>query len=131
DVLFVDEAGQLTLADVLAVSPSARSLVLLGDPQQLRQPLQGSHPEGTDVSALEHLLDGSKTIRPEQGLFLDHTWRLHPKLCAFTSELSYEGRLISRPGLERQMLDGPTPFAGTGLWFVAVPHEGNRSSSPE
>ncbi len=67
DVLFVDEAGQLTLADVLAVSPAARSLVLLGDPQQLGQPLQGSHPEGTDVSALEHLLDGHKTILPAAG----------------------------------------------------------------
>ena len=78
DVLFVDEAGQLTLADVLAVSQAAKSLVLLGDPQQLGQPLQGSHPEGTDVSALEHLLGGHKTILPEQGLFLDHTWRLHP-----------------------------------------------------
>ena len=131
DVLFVDEAGQLTLADVLAVSPAARSLVLLGDPQQLGQPLQGSHPEGTDVSALEHLLDGHKTILPEQGLFLDHTWRLHPEICAFTSELFYEGRLSSRPNLDRQILDGPTPFAGAGLWFVPVPHEGNQSSSPE
>jgi hypothetical protein len=130
DVLFVDEAGQLTLADVLAVSPAARSLVLLGDPQQLGQPLQGSHPEGTDVSALEHLLDGHKTILPQQGLFLDQTWRLHPHICAFTSELFYEGRLTSRPNLDRQVLDGPTPFAGAGLWFVPVPHEGNQSSSP-
>jgi uncharacterized protein len=131
DVLFVDEAGQLTLPDVLAVSHAGESLVLLGDPQQLGQPLQGSHPEGTDVSALTHLLDGRKTIRPEQGLFLDHTWRLHPKICAFTSELFYERRLSSRPNLDRQILDGPTPFAGAGLWFVPVPHEGNQSSSPE
>ena len=131
DVLFVDEAGQLTLADVLAVSQAAESLVLLGDPQQLGQPLQGSHPEGTDVSALEHLLGEHKTILPEQGLFLDQTWRLHPDVCAFTSELFYEGRLTSRPNLDRQVLDGPTPFAGAGLWFVPVPHEGNQSSSPE
>jgi hypothetical protein len=131
DVLFVDEAGQLTLADVLAVSQAAKNLVLLGDPQQLGQPLQGSHPEGTAVSALEHLLDGHKTILPELGLFLDHTWRLHPHICAFTSELFYEGRLTSRPNLDRQVLDGPTPFAGAGLWFVPVLHEGNQSSSPE
>ena len=131
DVLFVDEAGQLTLADVLAVSQAAKNLVLLGDPQQLGQPLQGSHPEGTDVSALEHILDGHKTICAEQGLFLDQTWRLHPKICAFTSELFYEGRLASRPNLDRQRLDGPTPFAGAGLWFVPVRHEGNQSSSPE
>jgi uncharacterized protein len=87
DVLFVDEAGQLTLADVLAVSQAAQSVVLLGDPQQLGQPLQGSHPEGTDASALEHILDAHKTMPAERGLFLDQTWRLHPKICAFTSEL--------------------------------------------
>ena len=131
DVLFVDEAGQLTLADVLAVSQAAESLVLLGDPQQLGQPLQGSHPEGTDVSALEHLLGGQKTIRPGQGLFLDRTWRLHPRICAFTSELFYDERLLPRPNLDRQVLDGPTPFAGAGLWFVPVPHRGNQNSSPE
>ena len=131
DVLFVDEAGQLTLADVLAVSQAAGSFVLLGDPQQLGQPLQGSHPEGTDVSALEHLLGGQKTIHPEQGLFLDHTWRLHPRICDFASELFYEDRLRPRPNLDRQVIDGPTPFAGAGLWFVPVLHQGNQSSSPE
>jgi predicted RecB family nuclease len=131
DVLFVDEAGQLTLADVLAVSQAAKNLVLLGDPQQLGQPLQGSHPEGTDVSALEHILGEHKTMPPKQGLFLDHTWRLHPKVCAFTFKLFYEGRLSSRPNLDRQVLDGPTPLAGAGLWFMPVAHEGNQTSSPE
>ena len=120
-----------TLADVLAVSQAAGSLVLLGDPQQLGQPLQGSHPEGTDVSALEHLLGDHNTILPEQGLFLDQTWRLHPDVCAFTSELFYESRLTSRPNLDRQVLEGPAPFAGAGLWFVPVPHEGNQNSSSE
>jgi uncharacterized protein len=131
DVLVVDEAGQLSLADVLAVAQAAKSLVLLGDPQQLRQPQQGSHPEGTDVSALEHLLGEHETIPPERGLFLDQTHRLHPNVCAFTSELFYDGRLRSFPNLERQVLDGPTPFAGAGLWFVPVGHDGNQSSSPE
>jgi predicted RecB family nuclease len=131
DVLFVDEAGQLTLADVLAVSQAAKNLVLLGDPQQLGQPLQGSHPEGTDVSALEHILGEHKTIPAAQGLFLEHTWRLHPRICDFTSELFYEDRLRPRPNLERQVLDGPTPFAGAGLWFMPVPHQGNQTSSPE
>jgi predicted RecB family nuclease len=131
DVLFVDEAGQLTLADVLAVSQAAKSLVLLGDPQQLGQPVQGSHPEGTDVSALQHILGQHQTMPADQGLFLDHTWRLHPKICDFTSELFYDGRLASRPNLDRRVLDGPTAFAGAGLWFVPVPHEGNQSSSSE
>ena len=120
DVLFVDEAGQMSLANVLAVAQAAKSLVLLGDPQQLEQPQQGSHPEGADVSALEHLLGEHETMPAERGLFLDQTWRLHPAICAFTSELFYEGRLQSRPDLERQVLDGPTPFAGAGLWFVPV-----------
>lgn len=131
DVLFVDEAGQLSLVDVLAVSQAAKSVVLLGDPQQLRQPVQGSHPEGTDASALEHILGEHKTIPPERGLFLDKTWRLHPGICAFNSELFYESRLTSRPNLDRQALEGPTPFVGSGLWFVPVQHEGNQSSSPE
>jgi uncharacterized protein len=131
DVLFVDEAGQLSLVDVLAVSQAAKSVVLLGDPQQLRQPVQGSHPEGTEASALEHILGEHKTIPPESGLFLDQTWRLHPDICAFNSELFYEGRLKSRPNLERQAVEGQTPFAGSGLWFVPVRHEGNQASSPE
>jgi predicted RecB family nuclease len=131
DVLFVDEAGQMSLADVAAVSQAGRSLVLLGDPQQLEQPQQGSHPEGTNVSALEHLLGGGHTIADDRGIFLAHTWRLHPAICAFTSELFYDGRLQPRPGLERQALIGDTGFAGAGLWFAPVEHDGNQSASPE
>jgi len=131
DVLFVDEAGQMSLADVLAISQAGKSLVLLGDPQQLEQPTQGSHPEGTDASALEHILGEHQTLPPERGLFLEETWRLHPDICAFTSELFYEGRLASRPGLERQALRGTKSFDGSGLWFVPVDHEGNQSSSRE
>jgi predicted RecB family nuclease len=131
DVLFVDEAGQMSLANALAVAQSAKSLVLLGDPQQLEQPLRGSHREGADASALEHLLAGAKTIPSDKGLFLDKTWRLHPKICAFTSEVFYENRLQSRKGLERQGIEGH-PWLGTaGLWFVPVLHKGNKNSSPE
>ncbi|MCB9609905.1 MAG: TM0106 family RecB-like putative nuclease [Polyangiaceae bacterium] len=131
DVLFVDEAGQMSLANVLAVAQAARSLVLLGDPQQLEQPILGSHPEGTEVSALQHLLGGAKTIPSDRGLFLPETWRLHPHICALTSELFYENRLRSRPELHRQALHGDGVFAGAGLWFVPVEHEGNRNSSSE
>src|SRR5262249_17001814 len=90
-VLFVDQGGQMALANVLAISQAACSMVLLGDPRQLDQPLQGSHPEGTDISALEHLLQGEKTIAEDRGLFLEETWRLHPAICALTSELFYDG----------------------------------------
>src|SRR5260370_33351600 len=87
DVLFVDEAGPVSLACALAASQGASSLVLLGDPQQLDQPVKGVHPSGTDISALAHLLNGQTTIGNEQGLFLDETWRLHPDVCDFTSKV--------------------------------------------
>ncbi|WP_114207332.1 TM0106 family RecB-like putative nuclease [Acidisarcina polymorpha] len=131
DVLFVDEAGQMALANVLAAAQAAKSLVLLGDPQQLEQPLKGTHPEGAEKSALEHLLGGEKTIALGKGLFLEETWRLHPTLCAFTSEVFYEGRLRSRDGLEKQRLLGHPWLGESGLWFVPVEHEGNRNSSVE
>lgn len=131
DVLFIDEAGQMSLANVLAVAQAAANIVLLGDPQQLEQPSRGSHPEGAAVSALEHLLAGKHTIPSGRGLFLAETWRLHPAICSFTSELFYDGRLRSRPGLAVQAIDGATAFAGAGLWFCPVCHDGNQNSSPE
>jgi hypothetical protein len=131
DVLFVDEAGQLCLADTLAVSQGAKNIVLLGDPQQLKQPQQGSHPDGTEVSALEHILGKQQTIHGAQGVFLDKTWRMHPKICDFVSELFYESRLHPIVRVKKQQLDGPTKFAGAGVWFEAVDHEGNQSHSAE
>ena len=86
-MLFVDEAAQMSLANVLAISQAAESIVLLGDPQQLDQPMQGSHPDGTDVSALDHILGDRQTLEAGRGLFLEETWRLHPDMCRFTSEL--------------------------------------------
>jgi superfamily I DNA and/or RNA helicase len=131
DVLFVDEAGQMSLANVLACAPAGRSIVLLGDPQQLEQPQKGSHPEGSDVSALAHLLDGRQTIKDDRGLFLKETWRLHPAIRRFTSEMFYEGRLVSHAGLERQHIEVPPPFSGAGLWYLPVAHDGNQSYSTE
>lgn len=141
DMLFIDEAGQFSLASALAVAPAAESLVLVGDPQQLEQPIQGTHPPGVHVSALEHLLGddavaaepgarSSHTLSEDRGLFLERTWRLHPTICAFTSELFYDGRLAPRPGLERQAIVGGA-FAGSGLRLVPVEHSGNQSDSPE
>lgn len=131
DVLFVDEAAQMSLANVLAVSHACKTLVLLGDPQQLDQPMKGSHPEGTDVSALDHLLAGKPTIGPSEGLFLEETWRLHPDVCAFTSELFYEGRLQSRAGLERQVIRSSGSIQGSGLRYLPVEHAGNQNASTE
>jgi len=130
DVLFVDEAGQMSLANVLAVSQAADSLVLLGDLQQLDQPQQGTHPRGTAASALKHLVGGA-TLEADRGLFLEETWRLHPEVCAFTSELYYEGKLTSVAQTHGQRVDGPEPFNGVGLRFVPVAHSGNSSESAE
>ncbi|MDP1570906.1 MAG: TM0106 family RecB-like putative nuclease [Vicinamibacterales bacterium] len=131
DVLFVDEAGQMSLANTLGVAQAAGSLVLLGDPQQLEQPQKGSHPDGVDVSALQHVIGEAKTMPPERGLFMPETWRLAPAVCAFTSELFYEGALHPRPELARQRLVGAGRFDGAGLHWVPVDHDGNRNASTE
>ena len=126
DYLFVDEAGQVSLADALAVGTAARNVVLLGDPVQLAQVTQGTHPPGTGASVLEHLLAGGQTIPPDRGLFLERSFRLHPDVAAFVSKAFYEGRLRAAEGCERQ----GTAF-GTGVRFLPVEHEGNRRSSVE
>lgn len=131
DVLFIDEAGQMSLADVLAVSQAAKKLVLLGDPQQLERPLQGSHPDGAEKSALEHLLDGRKTIPSDMGFLLPESWRLHPNVCKFTSKVFYEGKLSSHGIAQSRVLQGHPWLSGAGLWFVPVEHEGNRNSCPQ
>jgi predicted RecB family nuclease len=131
DVLVVDEAGQIALANAVAVSPAARSLILLGDPQQLEQPLKGTHPPGAERSALAHLLGAAATMPADKGLFLARTWRLHPDVCAFTSEAFYAGRLEPMADLSRQSLEGVAPLTGTGMRYLAVAHAGNQSESPE
>jgi uncharacterized protein len=100
--------------------------VLLGDPLQLAQVSQGTHPEGTGRSVLEHLLGDSLTIPPDKGLFLKYTRRMHPDVCRFVSEIVYDNRLEGIPELSRQ----GTAF-GTGLRFKPVDHAGNAASSPE
>ena len=114
-MLVVDEAGQFSLANAVAVARGARSMVLLGDPQQLAQPSQAVHPGESGASALEHLLDGHATIPPERGVFLDRSYRMHPDLTAFVSDLAYEGRLEAAPGRERVAVLGEGPLSGSGL----------------
>ncbi|HEY3181500.1 MAG TPA: TM0106 family RecB-like putative nuclease [Gaiellaceae bacterium] len=130
DTLFVDEAGQVSLADALALATCAPNVVLLGDPQQLSQVSQGIHPAGAAASVLEHLLVGEDTVPPDRGLFLSRTWRMHPDVCRFISETSYQGRLHAVPACERQRVDS-AGLVGTGLRWLPVEHEGNRGSSLE
>jgi predicted RecB family nuclease len=131
DALFIDEAGQMSLADVLAVSQTAKKLVLLGDPQQLERPTKGSHPDGAEKSALEHVLDGRKTIPPDLGFLLPETWRLHPNVCEYTSEFFYDGKLRSHAIARNRVLQGHRWMKEAGLWFIPTDHDGNRNASPE
>jgi uncharacterized protein len=131
DVLFVDEAGQMSLANVLAMSAATANIVLLGDPQQLDQPVQGSHPPGADRSALAHFLGTDVTMPPDRGLFLEHTWRLHPDIARFTSEAFYKGLLTSMPHLAQQTLLGDGPMTGVGLRLLPANHTGNDNESVE
>jgi superfamily I DNA and/or RNA helicase len=131
DLVFVDEAGQYSLADAVAVATAANSLVLLGDPQQLPQVTQAAHPGGSGASVLEHLLAGDATIPPERGVLLTETWRMHPDVCAFVSERSYDGRLQSRDACGVRRVDAAGALTGAGLRTLAVVHEGRSQASPE
>ncbi len=131
DVLFVDEAGQISLANVVAMAGAADSLVLLGDPQQLDQPMRGSHPPGADRSALAHVLDDRATIPPDRGLFLETTWRLHPVLCRFTSEVFYDDRLEAEPQLALQVVRARDDrIDGVGPRLLEVATAGADNDSP-
>ena len=131
DVLFVDEAGQMALANVLASAQAANGMVLLGDPQQLDQPLKGVHPPGAEASALGHVLQDSSTLSDVRGIFLAETWRMHPDVCGYISEVFYEERLRPRAHLSQQRIHAPGPFDGTGLRLIEVEHTGNTNASIE
>ncbi len=130
DYLFIDEAGQVSLADALAKSTAARNLVLLGDPQQLPHLTQGVHPQDSGRSVLEHLLQDAATVSNDRGLFLAQSWRMHPDICRFVSEHSYDGRLETATGCERQHIEARS-LRGAGLRYIAVEHEGNQQQSSE
>jgi predicted RecB family nuclease len=131
DLLFIDEAGQLALAGAVAAGRCATSLVLLGDPQQLPQVNQASHPGGSDASVLGHVLAGEDVIRPDRGVLLDVSWRMHPDVCRFVSERSYGGILRSRPECERRSISASGPLDGSGLRLIEVEHTGRRQDAPE
>jgi len=130
DYLFIDEAGQISLADALVAAMKADNVVLLGDPLQLPQVSQGSHPLGTDLSILEHLLGEAGTVPKDAGVFLELSYRMHPEIGDFISKAIYEGRLRSaeRTAGNRVASRGLT---GSGLRYVPVEHEGNSRCAPE
>ncbi|MCX2947538.1 AAA domain-containing protein [Lentzea sp. NEAU-D7] len=127
DVMIIDEAGQFALADAVAVATAARNLVLLGDPQQLPQVVQGVHPPGSDASALGHLLGDADVIPPHLGYFLAETRRMHPAVCRPVSELSYAGLLHSHETAAHRSISGIEP----GIYLREVDHRHNITSSVE
>jgi len=126
DVLVIDEAGQLSLADALAASRAAHNLILLGDPLQLPQVAQASHPRDSGRSVLEHVVGDDVTLAEDRGVFLSTTWRMHPDICDFISGQIYEGRLRYQSNCKRQ-----STSVGTGLRWISADHVGNSTSSIE
>jgi uncharacterized protein len=135
DYLFVDEAGQVSLADIVATGLSAKNFVLVGDQMQLGQPTKGKHPGGSGVSGLDYLMGAWATVPDDRGVFLEHTWRMHPTLCRFISDAFYDGKLRSAECTFGQRLELDDYLGGTlgrfGLRFVAVDHKGNTQRSEE
>ena len=127
DYLFVDEAGQVSVTNLMAMSTCARNLVLLGDQMQLGQPIQGVHPGESGLSALDYLLLGESTIAPHAGIFLADTWRMHPDVCQFISDAVYDSRLVAVPENSNQRLlltSGAHPaLRSTGVVFYEVAHD--------
>lgn len=135
DFLLVDEAGQVALANLIAMGTCARNIVLLGDQMQLAQPIQGVHPGRSGESTLEYLLNGMSTILPEQGIFLKTTWRMHQNVCRFISNAVYDGRLEPEPGNNNQRLilgrNASPILRTTGVRYVPPKHEGCSQRSEE
>jgi predicted RecB family nuclease len=130
DWLFVDEAGQVGLANMVAMGRCARNIVLVGDPRQLPQVIQGAHPEPANLSCLEWMLGEHATIPPDRGIFLPVSRRMHPDVCKFISQQVYEGRLDNSFDTAIQAVGG-TSFPRAGSFWVPVVHEGNAQSAAE
>jgi superfamily I DNA and/or RNA helicase len=130
DWLFVDEAGQVGLANMAAMGRAARNIVLVGDPRQLPQVIQGAHPEPANLSCLDWMLGEHATVPPDRGIFLPISRRMHPDVCRFISDQVYQGRLTSHPDTVQQCVSG-TAFPEVGAFWVPVSHEGNAQIAPE
>jgi uncharacterized protein len=136
DYLFIDEAGQVSLANLVAMSQSTENLILLGDQMQLGQPLQGSHPGESGLSVLEYLLGEHHTIPNDLGVFLGVTFRMHSKVNQFVSDAFYDGRLTSADQCDNQKIDfgsevNPDLTKQTGIIHISIEHEGNSQASEE
>ena len=134
DYLFVDEASQVALANLIVVTGAANNIILMGDQMQLEQPIQGTHPEPAGKSALEFMLKGQSVISSDQGVFLERTYRMHPNVCKPLSEIVYEGRLQADKQTAKQSINLSVPklvTQSTGILSIPVRHQYNTQSSVE
>lgn len=136
DYLFVDEAGQVSVANLLGMSASTRNIILIGDQMQLSQPTKGSHPGESGMSTLEYLLQDHSTIPDDLGIFLGESWRMRPEVCRFISGAVYEDRLKPKPQTATRTIrfaNGPRRYIQqtAGVVFIPTNHEGNTYESDE
>jgi len=134
DYLFVDEASQVALANLIVVTGAANNIILMGDQMQLEQPIQGTHPEPAGKSALEFMLKGQSVIPSDQGVFLERTFRMHPNVCKPLSEIVYEGKLQADKQTKKQSINISLPMLvtqPTGILSIPVKHQYNTQSSVE
>src|SRR5690606_26579432 len=133
---FIDEAGQVSVANLIAMSRATRNIILMGDQMQLGQPSQGSHPEDSGLSILDYLLHTTPTIPDSMGVFLGTTYRMHSAVNQFISEAIYEGKLETDAANDEQRIAIPLDYQGplnkeAGIIAIPVMHEGNTQASDE
>ena len=136
DYLFIDEASQVSLANLVAISQTAENLVLIGDQMQLSQPIKGTHPDESGLSALEYIMGDSATISDDMGIFLDITWRMHPAICSFISDAFYDKRLLPHQANVHRVLQLTPEVVSifkqdSGIFYVPVEHANNKFASEE
>ena len=133
DYLFIDEAGQISLADLIALGGIAKNIILVGDQQQLKQPSQGNHPGSSGTSVLDYLLEGKDTVEPEKGIFLNRTFRMHPNINSFVSDNFYENKLLTNPENKNRKIELPPNFYidKEGIHTIMMDHEDCAQTSEE
>jgi len=133
DYLFIDEAGQISIADLIALGGVAKNIILVGDQQQLKQPNQGSHPGLSSNSVLDYLLEGKDTVQDNRGIFLNRTFRMHPEINTYVSENFYENKLLTNPKNQNREIDYPNNFLVNkeGIHSVLMDHEDCTQTSEE
>ncbi|PZM86291.1 MAG: helicase [Candidatus Melainabacteria bacterium] len=134
DYLFVDEAGQVCIANLVGMCRSAKNIVLLGDQMQLDQPIRGAHPGDSGLSTLQYYLEDYEATPADMGIFLSVTRRLPPNLCEFISSAVYADKLTNSPGTADRKLKNPSKKRITkesGLLFEPVDHKGCVQASEE